>query len=161
MSSVGLSLTHLALRKEQFHSGKPETKTVSNSDVAQKSSGDPTADSLWPKTDESSKFVGKWKSLLRFPRALFARLFHSFWPADSFTFPLSLLSVYVSSPRASRCDARCAPAGRGCHRPGWDLRSVRASGPQATAKSGSSSASGSDPRRFPRSLFSPVPTSGP
>jgi hypothetical protein len=54
MSSVGLSLTRLTLRKEQFHSGKPETKTVSNSDVAQNFSGDPTADVLWPKTDEGS-----------------------------------------------------------------------------------------------------------
>src|SRR6266404_8731378 len=68
--------------------------------------------------------VGKWKSLLRFPRALFARLFHSFWPADSFTFPPSLLSFYAWSLRASRCDARCAPAGRGFRRPVWDLRSV-------------------------------------
>src|SRR5437870_6584559 len=51
--------------------------------------------------------VGKWKSLLRFPRAVCARLFHSFWLADSFTFPLSLLSVYVSNPLASRCDGRC------------------------------------------------------
>jgi len=54
MSSVGHSLTHLTLRKEQFHSGKPETKTVSNSDVAQKFSGDPTADGLRPKADEGS-----------------------------------------------------------------------------------------------------------
>src|SRR5258708_26005238 len=76
--------------------------------------------------------VGKWKSLLRFPRALFARLFHSFWPADSFTFPLSLLSAYVSNPRPSRCDARCAPAGRGCHRPACDLRYVLAHHPPAT-----------------------------
>jgi hypothetical protein len=30
-----------------------------------------------------------------FPRALFVRLFHSFWPADSLTFSPSLLFVYV------------------------------------------------------------------
>ena len=54
MSSVGLSLTHLTLRKEQFHSGKPETKAVANADVTQKFSGDPTADGLRPKTDEGS-----------------------------------------------------------------------------------------------------------
>src|SRR5881397_3370133 len=105
--------------------------------------------------------VGKWKSLLRFPRAPFARLFHSFWPADAFTFPPSLLSFYAWSPHASRCDARCAPAGRGFRRPVWDLRSVHASETPATAKSGSSSVSGSDPRRSPRSLFSPLLTSGP
>src|SRR5271167_2707719 len=56
-----------------------------------------------------------------FPRAFYARLFHSFFPGDSFTFPPALLSFYAWTPRASRCDVRCAPAGQGFHRPAWDL----------------------------------------
>jgi hypothetical protein len=53
----------------------------------------------------------------------------SFSPADRcFTFLLSPLVAYASIRHAFRCDERCAPAGRGCCRPVWDLRSARASG---------------------------------
>ncbi len=39
--------------------------------------------------------VGKWKSLLRFPRAPLARLFHSFSPANGFSF-FSFLSRFFA-----------------------------------------------------------------
>jgi hypothetical protein len=54
MPHLGISLTHLTLRKEQFHSGKPEPKTVANPNIIQKLSGDPTADGLRLKTDKGS-----------------------------------------------------------------------------------------------------------
>jgi hypothetical protein len=41
--------------------------------------------------------VGKWKSLLRFPRAPLARLFHSFSPAHNLSF-FSFLSRFFAQP---------------------------------------------------------------
>jgi hypothetical protein len=37
---------------------------------------------------------------------------------------------------ASRCDAHCAPSGRGCRRRSWNRRSARASARRATGKRG-------------------------
>lgn len=53
----------------------------------------------------------------------------------------------ASGRHPSQCGGRCERAGRGCRRPAWDRRSVRASGRPAVAKSGS----WSDPRRSPTS----------
>jgi hypothetical protein len=47
--------------------------------------------------------VGKWKSLLRFPRAPFARLFHSFSPANGFSF-FSCLSRFFAHRFAAHFD---------------------------------------------------------
>jgi hypothetical protein len=57
----------------------------------------------------------------------------------------------ASSRHPSQCGGRCERAGRGCRRPAWDRRSVRASARPAVAKSGSWSEPGSDPRRSPTS----------
>ena len=53
----------------------------------------------------------------------------------------------ASSRHPSQCGGRCERAGRGCRRPAWDRRSIRASARPAVARSGSWSEPGSDPRR--------------
>jgi hypothetical protein len=103
---------------------------------------------LWESGNRSCDFQGRFSPVLS----------TAFGPAIHSVF-LLLSFLYAWSPRASRCDARCALAGRECHRPVWDLRSIRASEIPVTAKSGSSSASGSDSRRSLKRLFSPLPTS--
>src|SRR5665811_219988 len=48
--------------------------------------------------------VGKWESLLRFPRAFLARLFHSFWPAARRSF-FSFLSRFFAHRFAAHFDS--------------------------------------------------------